>query len=133
MLFPGELRPSITGQDPADFSHTPDPTAGPTPSFGTTTPLPVPESGAGRAGFVSVGNRKVKVKLKPGQPPPPPTPDRGTLIATPAQLGTAALRPKTRLLRRGFVLGVRDASQLNLSFGAAWGSGLPKLATPEVE
>jgi hypothetical protein len=112
VLFPGELRPSVTGQDPADFSHTPDPTAGPTPSFGTTTPLPVPESGAGRAGFVSVGNRKVKAKLKPGQPPPPPTPDRATLIATPAQLGTAALRPKTRLIRRGNVLEPARAVEL---------------------
>ena len=104
MLFPGELRPSVTGQDPADFSHTPDPTAGPTPSqlgITTTLPLPFPESGAGRSGFVSAGNRKVKVKLKPGQAPPPPTPDPATLIATPAQLGTAALRPKTRLNRRG--------------------------------
>ena len=73
MLFPGELRPSVTGQDPADFSHTPDPTAGPTPSTGITTtgPLTSPDSSAGRTGFVSVGNRKVKAKLKPGQPPPP--------------------------------------------------------------
>ena len=115
MLFPGELRPSVTGQDPAGFSHTPDPTAGPTPSqlgITTTVPLPFPESGAGRSGFVSAGNRKVKVKLKPGQPPPPPTPDRTTLIATPAQLGTAALRPKTRFNRRGYVLDPTRAVEL---------------------
>jgi hypothetical protein len=115
VLFPGELRPSVTGQDPADFSHTPDPTAGPTPSqlgITTTVPLPFPESGAGRSGFVSVGNRKVKVKLKPGQAPPPPTPDPATLIATPAQLGTAALRPKTRLNRRGVLLDPTRAVEL---------------------
>jgi hypothetical protein len=115
VLFPGELRPSVTGQDPADFSHTPDPTAGPTPSqFGitTTVPLPFPESGAGRSGFVSAGNRKVRVKLKPGQAPPPPTPDPATLVATPAQLGTAALRPKTRLNRRGYVLDPTRAVEL---------------------
>jgi hypothetical protein len=115
VLFPGELRPSVTGQDPADFSHTPDPTAGPTPSqlgITTTLPLPFPESGAGRSGFVSAGNRKVKVKLKPGQAPPPPTPDPATLIATPAQLGTAALRPKTRLNRRGVLLDPTRAVEL---------------------
>jgi hypothetical protein len=115
VLFPGELRPSVTGQDPAALSHTPDPTAGPTPSqFGitTTVPLPFPESGAGVSGFVSAGNRKVRVKLKPGQAPPPPTPDRATLIATPAQLGTAALRPKTRFNRRGYVLEPARAVEL---------------------
>jgi hypothetical protein len=115
VLFPGELRPSVTGQDPAAFSHTPDPTAGPIPSplgITTTEPLPPPESGAGRSGFVSGGNRKVKAKLKPGQPPPPPAPEPATLIATPAQLGTAALRPKTRLNRRGVVLDPARAMEL---------------------
>jgi hypothetical protein len=115
VLFPGELRPSVTGQDPADFSHTSDPTAGPTPSqlgIGTAGPLPFPESSAGRSGFVSVGNRKVKVKLKPGQPVPPPAPDAATLVATPAQLGTAALRPKTRLIRRGILLDPARAVEL---------------------
>jgi hypothetical protein len=115
VLFPGELRPSVTGQDAAQASHTSDPTAGPTPSqlgITTTGPLPFPESSAGRTGFVSVGNRKVQVKLKPGQAPPPPVPDKATLIATPAQLGTAALRPKTRLNRRGVVLDPARAVEL---------------------
>jgi hypothetical protein len=112
VLFPGELRPSVTGQDPADASHTPDPTAGPIPSppaINSVGPLAFPSSGAGRSGFLSVGNRKVKVKLKPGQPP---TPDPSLLVVTPAQLGTAALRPKTRLARRGYVLEPSRAVEL---------------------
>jgi hypothetical protein len=112
VLFPGELRPSVTGQDPADFSHTPDPTAGPTPSqlgISSAGPLAFPSSGAGRSGFLSVGSRKVKIKIKPGQPP---TPDPALLVVTPAQLGTAALRPKTRLARRGYVLEPSRAVEL---------------------
>jgi hypothetical protein len=116
VLFPGELRPTLSDSDsgqplqPSDQSTT-------QPGNNSLVPPvlvpPTPESGAGRYGFISVGDRKVKVKLRPGSPPPPGTmPDRGALSATPAQLGTAALRPKTRLARKGYVLDPTRAVEL---------------------
>jgi hypothetical protein len=100
-LLPGELRPTVTGQaDVGQLGQTGGQAGGLTGNANLFGP-PVYESGAGRYGFVSVGNRKVKVKIKPGSPPTTPVPDKATLLANPGMLGTAALRPKTRLQRRG--------------------------------
>lgn len=114
-LFPGELRPSVPGQsDIGQLDQSGEQTNGQTgngsligPSLYSTSP----ETGAGTSGFVSIGNRKVKVKVKPGSPPAAPVADRATLLANPAQLGTAALRPKSRL-RKGGLLDLPRAVEL---------------------
>jgi hypothetical protein len=120
VLFPGELRPSVSGQSDTDaFGQTNTQSGGQASSqpggaglYGPPVYGAPGESGAGQYGFVSVGNRKVKVKIKPGAPPPAPAPDKATLVASPAQLGTAALRPKTRLNRKGYVLEQSRAVEL---------------------
>ncbi len=116
VLFPGELRPSLSDADSGQAAQTTDQSTSQPGSGSLLPPVltpPTPESGAGRYGFVSVGGRKVKVKLRPGSAPAPGTlPDKGALPATPAQLGTAALRPKTRLARKGYVLDPSRAVEL---------------------
>jgi hypothetical protein len=120
VLFPGELRPSVAGQSDIDaFGQTNNQSGGQTSSqpggaglYGPPVYGAPGETGAGQYGFVSVGNRKVKVKIRPGGPPPAPVPDKATLVASPAQLGTAALRPKTRLNRKGYVLEQSRAVEL---------------------
>jgi hypothetical protein len=120
VLFPGELRPSVSGQSDTDaFGQTNNQSGGQTSSQAGGAGLYGPpvygapgETGAGQYGFVSVGNRKVKVKIRPGGPPPAPAPDKATLVASPGQLGTAALRPKTRLNRKGYVLEQSRAVEL---------------------
>jgi hypothetical protein len=106
-LFPGELRPSVPGQsDIGQLDQSGEQNNGQTGNGSLFGPSPYstsPESGAGTLGFVSIGNRKVKVKVKPGSPPAAPVADRATLLANPAQLGTAALRPKSRLRKGGLV------------------------------
>jgi hypothetical protein len=112
-LFPGELRPSVEGADSVQPSQSgagagTGTLAGPSP-YGTP-----PESGGGRFGFVSVGGRKLKVKVRPGYTPSgvAPIPDKSTLPVAPAQLGTAAVRPPSRLKRRGFLLDLPRAVEL---------------------
>jgi hypothetical protein len=110
-LFPGELRSSVEGADsaqPGQSGAGAGTLAGPS-FYGTP-----PESGAGRFGFVSVGGRKLKVKVRPGYTPPgaSPVPGRATLPVSPAQLGTAAVRPPSRLKRRGFLLDLPRAVEL---------------------
>jgi hypothetical protein len=107
-LFPGELRPSAEGADSAQPGQ---PGAGAGTLAGPSLYGTPPESGAGRFGFVSVGGRKLKVKVRPGYTPPgaAPVPGRATLPVAPAQLGTAAVRPPSRLGRRGFLLDLSRA------------------------
>jgi hypothetical protein len=124
-LFPEELRPSVPEQ-----SDTTGQTGGQSGSqsgsaseglFGTPSlfgpslyGVPPPETGSGVTGFVSIGGRKVKVKVRPGVTPAAvtPVPGKATLRVTPAQLGTNALRPPTRLGRRGILLDLPRAVEL---------------------
>ena len=109
-LFPGELRPSAEGADSAQPGQ-PGAGGGAGTLAGPSLYGTPPESGAGRFGFVSVGGRKLKVKVRPGYTPPgaAPVPGRATLPVAPAQLGTAAVRPPSRLGRRG--LSARSVSR----------------------
>ena len=68
-LYPGELRPSVTGQSDVAQLGQSGGQAGNGALFGPSLYGVPPESGAGRVGFVSVGDRKVKVKIRPGGPP----------------------------------------------------------------
>jgi hypothetical protein len=122
VLFPGELRPSVSGQSDTDVlgqnntqsgSQTPGQPGNPG-LYGVPIDAVPEESGAGRSGFLSGGNRKVNAKVKPGAPPPPPVPGGATLTVSPSQLGTAALRPRTRFNRKGYVLEPTRAAQLEL-------------------
>ena len=117
-LDPGELRPSVSGQsDGTELGQASNPSAGSPgspslpgpPLYGAPT-----ESGSGMTGFVSIGNRKLKVRLRPGYTPPGAVPVAGkeTLRVTPAQLGTTALRPLSRLNRRGFLVDLPRAVAL---------------------
>jgi hypothetical protein len=116
-LFPGELRPSVEGADGAQPGQSGGQTSTSIDSGTLSAPSlygTPPESGAGRFGSVSVGGRKLKVKLRPGYTPAGavPTPDRATLPVAPAQLGTVAVRPPSRLKRRGFLLDLPRAVEL---------------------
>jgi hypothetical protein len=110
-LDPGELRPSV------ELGQASDPSAGPPSSPGLLGPplygTPA-ESGGGMTGFVTIGNRKVKVRVRPGYTPPGAVPvaDRATLRVSPAQLGTTAVRPPSRLKRRGFLIDPPRAVEL---------------------
>jgi hypothetical protein len=116
-LYPGELRPSVPGQsDVAAIDQGGGQTSGQSGNSTLFGPslygVPPPEPGAGQFGFVSVGNRKVKVKVRPGGQPTAPVADRATLRVAPALLGTAAVRPPSRLKRRGFLVDLPRAIEL---------------------
>jgi hypothetical protein len=117
-LFPGELRPSAAGlPDDAQPAQTGNPPGGLPDSPGLSGP-PLygapPESGSGMTGFVSIGDRKLRAKVRPGYIPRGATPVAGkaTLPVAPAQLGTTAQRPPSRLKRRGFLLDLPRAVEL---------------------
>jgi Putative beta-barrel porin 2 len=115
-LFPGELRPSVEGADSAQPGQSGGQTSTGIGSGLLSGPslYGAPESGAGRFGFVSVGDRKLKVRVRPGYTPPGTVPiaGRATLRVAPAQLGTTAVRPPSRLKRRGFLLDPSRAVEL---------------------
>src|SRR6266851_3625179 len=111
-LYSGELRPSVSGQsDTAQLGQSGAQT-GNGALFGPSLYGVPPESGAGRVGFVSIGDRKLKVKIRPGGPPTAPVAGKATLRVAPALLGTAAMRPPTRLKRRGFLVDLPRAIEL---------------------
>ena len=117
-LFPGELRPSAAGQpDGAQPGQAGNPPGGLPDSPGLVGP-PLygapPESGSGMTGFVSIGDRKLRVKVRPGYMPrgAAPVAGKATLPVAPAQLGTNAQRPPSRLKRRGFLIDLPRAVEL---------------------